>query len=33
MNPNIYMCLNEFDPARFTLGWEEDKKEVYGYLG
>ena len=33
LNPEIYSRPNEFDPARFTPGREEDKKGTYSYLG
>ena len=33
LNPEIYSRPNEFDPARFTPGREEDKKETFSYLG
>ena len=33
LNPEIYLRPNEFDPARFTPGREEDKKGTFSYLG
>ena len=33
LNPEIYSRPNEFDPARFTPGREEDKKGTFSYLG
>ena len=33
LNPEIYSRPNEFDPARYTPGREEDKKGTYSYLG
>ena len=32
LNPEIYSRPNEFDPARFTPGREEDKKGTFSYL-
>ena len=32
LNPDIYSRPNEFDPARFTPGREEDKKGTFSYL-
>ena len=33
LNPEIYSRPNEFDPARFGPGREEDKKGTFSYLG
>ncbi|KDR74009.1 hypothetical protein GALMADRAFT_71675 [Galerina marginata CBS 339.88] len=33
LNPEIYTQPNEFDPARFGPGREEDKKGTFSYLG
>ena len=33
LNPKIYSQPNEFDPARFTPGREEDKKATFSFLG
>jgi cytochrome P450 len=33
LNPEIYSRPNEFDPARFAPGREEDKKGTFSYLG
>ena len=33
LNPEIYSSPNEFDPARFTPGREEDKKGIFSFLG
>lgn len=33
LNPDVYSNPMEFDPSRFELGREEDKKTTFGYLG
>ncbi|KAF8890286.1 cytochrome P450 [Gymnopilus junonius] len=33
LNPEIYSRPNDFDPARFGPGREEDKKATFAYLG
>ncbi|KAG5652597.1 hypothetical protein H0H81_004428 [Sphagnurus paluster] len=33
LNPDIYTQPTEFDPTRFGLGREEDKKQTFAYLG
>ena len=33
MNEDIYTEPEKFDPARFEIGREEDKKVYYGFLG
>ena len=33
MNEDIYTEPEKFDPARFEVGREEDKKVEFGYLG
>ncbi|KAF8155590.1 cytochrome P450 [Crassisporium funariophilum] len=33
LNPGIYSRPDEFDPARFGPGREEDKKEAFAFLG
>jgi sterol 14-demethylase len=33
LNPEIYSRPNEFDPSRFSIGREEDKKGTFSYLG
>jgi cytochrome P450 len=33
LNPEIYSRPNEFDPARFAPGREEDNKGTFSYLG
>lgn len=33
LNPEIYSRPNEFDPSRFSVGREEDKKGTFSYLG
>ena len=33
MNEGIYTEPEKFDPARFEVGREEDKKVDFGYLG
>lgn len=32
LNPNIYTNPDDFDPSRFELGREEDKKEAYSFI-
>ena len=33
LDPEIYPQPNEFDPARYTPGREEDKKGTFSFLG
>jgi len=33
MNEDIYTEPEKFDPARFEIGREEDRKVYYGFLG